>query len=241
MTRSTPDRSRKRDGLGVIDSVSQFTSYCSALLHMNGADGSTTFTDETGKVWTTRGNAQIDTAQSKFGGASGLFDGTTDWIDTPSHDDFDFGSGDFALDGWFRFSSLAALRALFAKRANSGVFAPFVAAVDSTNVYFLCSANGSSWGVNIQWAHGGAVAINTWYHMLFRRSGSDWRFYLDGVSKASATVSQTLMTNATVVSIGAYADGSNGMAGWVDEARISKGTPRQTVDFTPPTEEYFLD
>lgn len=38
-----------------------------SLLHFEGADASTTFTDETGKVWTAAGNAQIDTAQYKYG------------------------------------------------------------------------------------------------------------------------------------------------------------------------------
>lgn len=45
---------------------------------MDGADAATTFTDSetTPKTVTANGNAQIDTAQSKFGGASALFDGT---------------------------------------------------------------------------------------------------------------------------------------------------------------------
>ena len=77
-------------------------SYTVALLHFNGADASTTFIDESGKTWTASGNAQIDTAQSKFGGASGLFDGTGDSITTPDHADFDVGSGDFTVDFWMR-------------------------------------------------------------------------------------------------------------------------------------------
>ena len=56
--------------------------YTKLMLHMNGADGSQTFTDSSpsSKTVTTYGNAQIDTAQSKFGGASGLFPGGTDYI-----------------------------------------------------------------------------------------------------------------------------------------------------------------
>jgi hypothetical protein len=48
-------------------------AYTVALLHMNGADTSTTFTDEAGTAWTAAGNAQIDTAQKVFGTASGLY------------------------------------------------------------------------------------------------------------------------------------------------------------------------
>ena len=62
-----------------------------SLLHFDGANNSTTFTDETGKTWTAHGNAKISTAQYKFPTGSGLFDGTGDYIDTPDHADFNFG------------------------------------------------------------------------------------------------------------------------------------------------------
>jgi hypothetical protein len=54
----------------------------SLLLHGNGTNGSTTITDNspTPKTVTAVGNAQISTAQSKFGGASIAFDGTGDYL-----------------------------------------------------------------------------------------------------------------------------------------------------------------
>lgn len=73
-----------------------------ALLHMNGSDASTTFTDQRGHTFTAAGNAQIDTAQSKFGGASGLFDASGDYISTPDSDEWSFGSGDFTIECWYR-------------------------------------------------------------------------------------------------------------------------------------------
>src|SRR3990167_7743345 len=74
---------------GGIISIPPYTidSYTKLLLHMDGTNGSTTFTDEIGKTVTANGNAQISTAQSKFGGASGLFNGAGDWIDVPSNAD----------------------------------------------------------------------------------------------------------------------------------------------------------
>src|SRR5258708_4302625 len=57
-------------------------SFTKVLLPYNGADASTTFTDTnsggSAHTWRAAGNGQIDTADSKFGGASGLFDGTGD-------------------------------------------------------------------------------------------------------------------------------------------------------------------
>jgi len=88
-----------------LSTVDEFTV---ALLHMNGTDAATAFTDETGKTWTAQGNAQIDTGQSKFGGASGLFDGTGDYIDTPDSTDWQLDGGADAnlwtIDFWVRFN-----------------------------------------------------------------------------------------------------------------------------------------
>ena len=94
-------------------------SYTKALLHMDGSDGSTTFTDESGTTWTANGNAQIDTAQSKFGGASGLFDGASDYLQTPYTADHNTGTGDFTIDQWIRFNSVATTQTLFARRTSN--------------------------------------------------------------------------------------------------------------------------
>jgi hypothetical protein len=67
--------------------------YTKSLLHFDGDNASTTFLDESGKTWTRYGDAQISTAQNKFGPSSGLFDGTGDYITTPQNADFDFGDG----------------------------------------------------------------------------------------------------------------------------------------------------
>lgn len=81
-------------------------TYTKLLLHCDGTDGSTTFSDNgvTGHTVTANGNAQIDTAQSKFGNASGLFDGTGDYLTIPDHADWNFGTGNFTIDAWIRFA-----------------------------------------------------------------------------------------------------------------------------------------
>jgi hypothetical protein len=71
-----------------------------SLLHMNGANGGTVFTDESGKVWTARGSAVTNTTTKKFGTAAyQALDNLNflAWIDTPAHADFNFGSGDFTI------------------------------------------------------------------------------------------------------------------------------------------------
>ncbi len=79
------------------------------LLHFTGADASTTFTDSSPspKTFTAVGNAQIDTAQKKFGSASAQFDGSGDCIHTPDTAHLELGSGDWTLDFWVKFNDVA--------------------------------------------------------------------------------------------------------------------------------------
>ncbi|MEJ0012775.1 MAG: hypothetical protein WDM94_09155 [Bauldia sp.] len=60
----------------------------------------TTFVDSSasGRTITANGNAQVDTAQAKFGGASALFDGAGDYLTVPASADFNFGTGDFTVE-----------------------------------------------------------------------------------------------------------------------------------------------
>ena len=98
------------------------------LLHFDGADASTTMTDSNvggaAHVWTAAGNAQIDTAQAQSGGASLLLDGTGDWVSTPDHADFAFGSGDFTIDCWFNCSDpIGTVRAIAGQCDSAASFA----------------------------------------------------------------------------------------------------------------------
>ena len=55
---------------------------CSALLHFSGSNSSTTFIDNSPNAFsiTSNNGAAISTAQSKFGGSSGYFDGISSSI-----------------------------------------------------------------------------------------------------------------------------------------------------------------
>jgi hypothetical protein len=75
--------------------------------HFNGTNASTTFVDEsyrgttpTAKTFTAVGNAQLSTAQAKFGSASLLLDGTGDCATVPDHTDFDFADKEYTIDTW---------------------------------------------------------------------------------------------------------------------------------------------
>src|SRR5690606_12977607 len=79
-----------------------------ALLHFNGVDGSQAVIDETGRYWTVYQDAQLDTAQSVFGGSSLLLGATgVTRVAAASSSDFQYGTGDFTIEFWFRTTTVS--------------------------------------------------------------------------------------------------------------------------------------
>lgn len=88
-------------------------------------------------------------------------------------------------------------------------------------------------------APAGSVAIGTWAHIVLVRSGDNFVIYVNGINKASRTLSGAL-PQTSGVKVGTYLYGTTNYRykGYIDELRISKGVARWTTDFAPPTQAY---
>jgi hypothetical protein len=210
-------------------------SFYVSLLHMNGTDTSTTITDEGGHTWTANGNAQIDTAQSKFGGASALFDGTGDYITGDGGAGYAFGTGDFTVEFYVRLAAVSVQYTLFDCRPAStqGLYPTiYIASADNTLRYFTDSADRIT---------GGALSVNTWYHIAVARLGTSTKMFLDGTQTGSTYTDSNnylIGTGRPVLSGSGYTVTLQNLNGWMDELRVSKGVARWTSNFTVPTSEY---
>ena len=97
-----------RDGTNftqvTLASQADLTQYTKLLLHCDGTNGGTTFTDSSpsGHTVTAQGATHTDTTIKKFGTASAQFggDGTGDDLTIPDSSDWDIGTGDFTFDCW---------------------------------------------------------------------------------------------------------------------------------------------
>ena len=210
----------------------------SLLLHGDGANGSTTIVDSSPspKTVTAFGDAQISTAQSKFGGASIAFDGTGDGLTVPDSSDFNFSNGDFTIELWVYFISLSGIDCIATDGWNSGVFSPWLILQNNSNLQFFASSNGSSWDIAANLAIKSSASINTWYHIAVCRSGNTIRTFCDGINTGSATSSAALVAVNSNIGIGANAiGGGDAINGYIDDLRITKGVARYTSNFTPPT------
>lgn len=216
-------------------------AYTVTLLHCNGSDGSTTFTDESGKTWTANGNAQIDTSQYPFSPPSScLFDGNGDYLFTNDSDDFYF-NGDFTIDFRARLNTLPSVGISYMTYSqyadlNNRVVMRIGNDSGTYNWRFIAVSGGVNI-VTVDAAHAG-IATNTWYHVAITRSGTNYRVFINGTQIGSTVSDADALPNlSSGVRMGDMA-GSQYFDGWLDEYRLSKGIARWTSNFTPASGEY---
>jgi hypothetical protein len=210
------------------------------LLHMDGTNGSTTFTDSSVSTHavTANGNVQISTAQSKFGGTSAYFDGNGDYLTIPDSVDWDFGSGDFTIDFWVNYNNKETHPYLIEYGDNNGnrfVFSYY----DAGPTYSFYVFSGSSAVIGYQYSVS-SVTNGQWYHIALVRSGNNFELFENGVSKGSFTdVDAVPEYSSPTFALGTrYTNSSTYLNGYIDEFRISKGIARWTSNYTPPTAPY---
>ena len=221
------------------DTSDQYYSDVSLLLHMNGTDGSTTFTDSSngGHTASVNGGAVISTDQSKFGGGSYEGNGSNSYLSYAASSDFDFGTGDFTVEHWFYLNSAsdsgAMVDAWHGSSASGGWQTYYRSA--STDLRFYLKSGSTTKIIST-----GSVSANTWYHIAVTRESGTVKIYLDGVLKDSVLDSGNVGFNNRTLSIGRQTnDGSAILNGYLDEVRITKGVARYTADFTPQTREFY--
>jgi len=209
-------------------------AFTKLLLHCDGTNASTTFTDSSSAAhtMTANGNAQVSTAQSKFGGASLLCDGSGDYVSSPNSTDWNLGgagAGDFTIDFWIRFNSVAAAYGLVATGNFGGTGWTF---------YFVNTSGGQLRLYNgsesvIAWA----ASTNIWYHVALVRSSSTITCYIGGTSIGTFT-DLDMNNDSGALRVGDGGDSGSSFNGWMDEVRISKGIARWTANFAPPSGAY---
>lgn len=221
--------------------------YVVLLLHCNGADASTTFVDNSNSnhTVTANGNAQVDTAQSKFGGASAYFDGTGDYLSAGDSDNWQLDAGSdsnsWTIDFWVRFNGDPG--------ANDAGFVQ--QRVDNDNFWSIQVSNGNELNFRVRSGGSNIVDINqswnpadaTWYHVAVVKNGATgYMFFIDGTQIGSTTTDTSTIPNFVGgIRIGSVLGTSGSEASepmWVDELRISKGIARWTTNFTPPVAPY---
>ena len=223
------------------------------LLHMDGSDGGTTFTDSS---WTGTGGTGLSISETgdmenvrikrqnleyktdptggahfigpKFGTGCLMADESNDNLVVPSSTDWAWGTGDFTVETWANVDMIGNHNELI----NCG----------GQDWRFAIESNGKP-----SWNHSGSGAELTstigviphkWFHLAVSRSSGTSRMFLDGVLVDSAADTHSYV--ADTLTIGSYSTGSYGADGYMDEIRISNSA-RYTAAFTPDTTAFSND
>ncbi|AAT69481.1 gp88 [Alphaproteobacteria phage PhiJL001] len=202
-------------------------------------DTDTAVTDESPNRATVTFNgasAQVDDAQSRFGGKS-LVLGSDAYISVPDSSKFGVdNSNDKTYECWIRTTSLAATQSIFNKRDASAA-EEFRLIVPTSGLLRLDTYDGSTEDVSITGTT--VMAVDTWYHVAATRQGGVWRIFVDGNLEASGTEAATPAGNTGDLRIGSSAfNSSRFFVGNIDEIRITDGVARYTANFTAPTQKF---
>lgn len=161
-------------------------------------------------------------------GGSGYFDGTGDYLTTPTTTALSFGTGDFTVECWV-YKTAAGNSSIIDGRVDPGAAAPWAFYIDASNFpYFY---EGTVYTSSV------AVLLNTWAHVAVTRSSGTLRIFVNGVQGYSATVTTNLDRTAGAF-IGTAANTTVPQAfyqGYMCDLRAVKGTAVYTANFTPPT------
>lgn len=193
-----------------------------ALLHFDGANGSTVITDATGKsTWVRYSPAALTTSQKKFGASSLNVNGGYVYSTNVGLQP----SGNFCVEG-FAYSTNSGTRGLFAKNPAS-----------AADALALGWDGSSTWEV---YAPAGvqffpATLPTGWFHFAVYRVSGQVYLAINGTVLGHFADSTDLGTYGSMY-FGVYFSGAFPWQGYMDECRVTYGSsPYGASNFTPPT------
>ena len=170
--------------------------------------------------------AQLSTAQSKFGVSSLLLDGTNDYVESTS--DVDLTSGDFTIDMWIRPDSVTGYHGLWQSGTGANIYSAYLIG----NKVQL-TVNGST----IIFQSSTAISTGVWTMLSFEREGNTHRLYINGTLEETGSTPNR-------PDDGLFSIGENGFGdfdGYIDELRVSTVARYTGSSFTEPTSAFSPD
>ena len=209
--------------------LDQYYNSCSLLCHFDTINSAGRFIDNSRNnlAITSSGDVGLSTSQYKFGGASANFDGTGDYLVTPTTSVLTFGTNDLTVELWIyqTVSSVGAYKVIVGDNVYSSV-----------GGWTLYSYNNqlNLWkGGTELIAPSGTLTLNSWNYVVWTRQSGNNRIFING-TQVGSTVSDSTNYTSTAIYVGSSKTNTLNFAGYMDELRITKGVARYTSNFTPP-------
>lgn len=178
-------------------------------------------------------------------------DGDGDGFTCADSSSFEFGTGDFTMEGFFKFSGVPSASELYT------LFAKYRTATDERS-YRLYLGGSSVNGEKLEWAvstDGTTGTLTTliqvdfvpvlgqWYHIAIQRGSSETVLFINGIPQnAPVADANNYHDNTSLFCVGGTQNTSSALAddqsfvGYVDEIRVTKGVSRYSTNgFTTPS------
>ncbi len=179
----------------------------------------------------TESGSVISTAFSPYhpGGYSYYFDGSGDYLTTPTSSDFTYGTGDFTIEAWVYIPSAPSnYKYILGQATVSTGLGLYI----QSGVYKLYGGG----GLIVQSSTG--YQLNKWEHIAISRSGTTLKMFLNGAEVGSVTNSLNFASGTSNgLTIGRWleAPDTQSWLGYIKDVRVVKGTAVYTSAFTPTT------
>ena len=160
-------------------------------------------------------------------GGSGYFDGSGDYLLTPSTGQF-APSGNFTISFWYYPTSLANYYSLVGNyTTNTSTDWLIETWGDGTIKFYL---DGGTPRIT---SSSGTIKIGQWYYISLNRSGTTVTAYVNGTSQGTYTLSGTLGTTSKAINIGGAA--SDYTSGYISDVKLIDGSSVTTIPTAPQT------
>lgn len=183
------------------------------------------------------GVTQTNEIADPWGGSRNVakFASAGDYIALPTSQDWNVGSGDFAISAWVYPTSVnGAFHYIFGMRDSSGSDVIGLN-IDNGNKFTAAVGNASDSLVNINGTS--TVVANAWYYVVLTRTGSDFKLYVNDTLEV--TVNSSIVINPDHVDTarigvdGLFTGVSTQFFGYLSDFVFKKGTSSITTTFPP--------
>ena len=167
-------------------------------------------------------------------GASVAFDGSGDYLSILDNTDFEFGSGDFTIEGWVYRNTTGQPHCIASRWSFSGSSQQeFILRIESNNRLRATISNGTG---ALTYESNQDLLANTWYHVALVKNGTALKIYIDGSETHNGNFTGTIPSTSNNLLIGSVTASQAFFNGYISNLRFIKGTALYTSAFTVPTE-----
>lgn len=197
------------------------------LLACNG--GYQDLSNNSQRIGTTATNCVISTQQKKFGTQS------SNYIANGYQTVYNYSdttlqlTGDFTIEGWVYRSGTSVVDSIIGK-GNS--VAGWLLQINSSNQLTWTS------GASVIKTSTTTIPASTWTYFAVTRSGSTCYMFINGTLEGSTFTDATSYNQTQDMKIGSDRSNVNGLTGYLDDIRITKGICRYTSSFSAPTSSF---